>query len=315
MSNSKTERQLNLLFLLLNTVQPIEREAIRARIPGYFNKSNEAFERMFERDKEDLRDLEIPIETVQIDTFHEDLQGYLVRKDKWQMPAQIFSDKDRVLLNIALSAWQDSQFYSAIDEAVNRVGAITDLPFENHFQINNQSNALAMILEAKSSGKCVEFTYLSFKSEEEKLRLVAPWRVFLSSGNSYLVGFDQNIGELRTFKIARMTSAVRISDENVLENAPSGFSAANTISQWQNNLAQPIKVQLEVLPGFAGELRLLANDIELGEDFDTLILMSNDLHELAKSIARNCAGVRVIEPAQLTELVNEFLALVVPNEK
>jgi hypothetical protein len=43
--------------------------------------------------------------------------------------------------------------------------------------------------------------------------------------------------------------------------------------------------------------------------------MSNDLHELAKSIARNCAGVRVIEPAQLTELVNEFLALVVPNEK
>ncbi len=315
MSNSKTERQLNLLFLLLNTVQPIEREAIRARIPGYFNKSNEAFERMFERDKEDLRDLEIPIETVQIDTFHEDLQGYLVRKDKWQMPAQIFSDKDRVLLNIALSAWQDSQFYSAIDEAVNRVGAITDLPFENHFQINNQSNALAMILEAKSSGKCVEFTYLSFKSEEEKLRLVAPWRVFLSSGNSYLVGFDQNIGELRTFKIARMTSAVRISDENVLENAPSGFSAANAISQWQNNLAQPIKVQLEVLPGFAGELRLLANDIDLGEDFDTLILMSNDLHELAKSIARNCAGVRVIEPAQLTELVNEFLALVVPNEK
>ena len=315
MSNSKTERQLNLLFLLLNTVQPIEREAIRARIPGYFNKSNEAFERMFERDKEDLRDLEIPIETVQIDTFHEDLQGYLVRKDKWQMPAQIFSDKDRVLLNIALSAWQDSQFYSAIDEAVNRVGAITDLPFENHFQINNQSNALAMILEAKSSGKCVEFTYLSFKSEEEKLRLVAPWRVFLSSGNSYLVGFDQNIGELRTFKIARMTSAVRISDENVLENAPSGFSAANTISQWQNNLAQPIKVHLEVLPGFAGELRLLANDIDLGEDFDTLILMSNDLHELAKSIARNCAGVRVIEPAQLTELVNEFLALVVTNEK
>ena len=315
MSNSKTERQLNLLFLLLNTVQPIEREVIRARIPGYFNKSHEAFERMFERDKEDLRDLEIPIETVQIDTFHEDLQGYLIRKEKWQMPAQIFSDKDRVLLNIALSAWQDSQFYSAIDEAVNRVGAITDSPFENHFQINNQSNALAIILEAKSSGKCVEFTYLSFKSEEEKLRLVAPWRVFLSSGNSYLVGFDQNIGELRTFKIARMTSAVRISDENVLENAPSGFSAANTISQWQNNLAQPIKVQLEVLPGFAGELRLLANDIDLGKDFDTLILMSNDLHELAKSIARNCAGVRVIEPAQLTELVNEFLALVVPNEK
>jgi predicted DNA-binding transcriptional regulator YafY len=270
---------------------------------------------MFERDKEDLRDLEIPIETVQIDTFHEDLQGYLVRKDKWQMPAQIFSDKDRVLLNIALSAWQDSQFYSAIDEAVNRVGAITDSPFEKHFQINNQSNALAIILEAKSSGKCVEFTYLSFKSEEEKLRLVAPWRVFLSSGNSYLVGFDQNIGELRTFKIARMTSEVRISDENVLENAPSGFSAANAISQWQNNLAQPIKVHLEVLPGFAGELRLLANDIDLGEDFDTLILMSNDLHELAKSIARNCAGVRVIEPAQLTELVNEFLALVVPNEK
>lgn len=315
MSNSKTERQLNLLFLLLNTAQPIEREAIRARIPGYFNKTNEAFERMFERDKEDLRDLEIPIETVQIDTFHEDLQGYLIRKEKWQMPAQIFSDKDRVLLNIALSAWQDSQFYSAIDEAVNRVGAITDLPIEKHFQINKQSSALAMILEAKSSGKCVEFTYLSFKSEEEKFRLVAPWRVFLSSGNSYLVGFDQNIGELRTFKIARMTSAVRISDENVLENAPSGFSAANAISQWQNNLAQPIKVQLEVLPGFAGELRLLANDIHLGKDFDTLVLMSNDLRELGKSIARNCAGVRVIEPAQLTELVNEFLALVDPNEK
>jgi predicted DNA-binding transcriptional regulator YafY len=64
---------------------------------------------MFERDKDDLRDLNIPIETVTIDTFHEDLQGYVIRKDTWLMPKIVLTATERSLLNLAAAAWQEAQ--------------------------------------------------------------------------------------------------------------------------------------------------------------------------------------------------------------
>jgi len=64
MAAERTERLINLVICLLHTRSFISAERLREIIPGYGDAtSDDAFKRMFERDKEDLRDLGIPLET------------------------------------------------------------------------------------------------------------------------------------------------------------------------------------------------------------------------------------------------------------
>ena len=60
----KTERLLNLVIALLSTRMPLSKARIRAAVPQYHGTaSDEAFDRMFERDKDELRELGIPLVT------------------------------------------------------------------------------------------------------------------------------------------------------------------------------------------------------------------------------------------------------------
>jgi proteasome accessory factor B len=307
MSSAKTERQLNLLFLLLNTAQPIEREEIRRRISGYFGKTNEAFERMFERDKDDLRDLNIPIETVTIDTFHEDLQGYVIRKDTWLMPKIVLTATERSLLNLAAAAWQEAQLAGAMNQAVSQLAAKEQITSSFQLDVATQSSAIATILEAKSKNKCIEFTYSSANSNTQESRLVAPWRIFLSSGNSYLIGFDQQKGEQRTFKLARIVGTIKITDEEILEAAPADLSSSEIVANWQGSDENITHVKLDVIPSKAGSLRLQAAQIQIGTDFDRLIIETQNLQLLAKDVARNCSDVKIVEPILLREMVDQIV--------
>ena len=64
MSSAKTERLLNLVICLLSTRRPLTKSQIRQAVPQYAATSGtEAFERMFERDKDELRELGIPLVT------------------------------------------------------------------------------------------------------------------------------------------------------------------------------------------------------------------------------------------------------------
>ena len=64
MSAQKTERLLNLVICLLSTRQFLAKEQIRAAIPQYADcATDEAFDRMFERDKDEVREMGIPLET------------------------------------------------------------------------------------------------------------------------------------------------------------------------------------------------------------------------------------------------------------
>ena len=57
----KIERLLNLVSALLDAEKPLSRQSIRERIPGAYSENDESFRRTFERDKDELRALGIPI--------------------------------------------------------------------------------------------------------------------------------------------------------------------------------------------------------------------------------------------------------------
>src|ERR1700750_2524677 len=83
----RTERLLNLVICLLSTRSWLTKEQIRAAVPQYAEcATSEAFDRMFERDKEDLRELGIPIVTGTHSAWFEDEQGYRIDRGAYARP-------------------------------------------------------------------------------------------------------------------------------------------------------------------------------------------------------------------------------------
>ena len=311
MSDSKTERELNLLFVLLNAKRPIEREEIRKRVPGYFGKSDEAFERAFERDKKMLREtIGAPVKTVQLDKFHDDVFGYTIDQDEWQLPELKLTSKERALLNLASSAWAHTQLGPALADAAHRLGDDSQIQTAVHLDLSRQSEHLEKFLEAQSLGKCVEFTYYSKNSDSVAERLIAPWRIFLSDGNSYLIGFDQQKGERRIFKISRIVGQVLISAEDTIETSPPNLEPAAIISSWQSDLSNLIDATLEINKDQAGELRLLSSSINSGQEKDVVELSQIDQLKLCQLVAKNCDQVKVISPDSLRFEVTNLLAAI-----
>ena len=95
------ERLLNLLAHLLTVARPVTAEDIRRTVAGYDQASDEAFRRMFERDKDLLRSMGVPLETVYTDAWETEL-GYVLKPDDYTLPDPGLTDEERVALWLAL---------------------------------------------------------------------------------------------------------------------------------------------------------------------------------------------------------------------
>ena len=82
---AKLDRLLNLVAALIDTTVPLTADDIRERVPGYSKDSDDAFHRSFERDKDDLRELGIPIETVTVDHLEQPRAGYTILRDRYEL--------------------------------------------------------------------------------------------------------------------------------------------------------------------------------------------------------------------------------------
>src|SRR3954453_4101424 len=80
----KSERLLNLLIMLLVQRHYVSKDRIRSIL--YPDSSTDAFEKMFERDKEELRSLGVPIEVGNMDAYFDDEPGYRIRPDQLALP-------------------------------------------------------------------------------------------------------------------------------------------------------------------------------------------------------------------------------------
>ena len=107
MSAQKTERLINLTLALLATKRYLTKSEIFKAVAGY-SGSPETMERMFERDKDELRSLGIEIEVKGIDPLFEDEQGYLIRSETFQLSENEFSKEELLYLTMAANLWHDS---------------------------------------------------------------------------------------------------------------------------------------------------------------------------------------------------------------
>src|ERR1700724_4540599 len=120
---SKIERLMNLVIALLSTRTYIPAERIRRVVAGYADcPTDEAFSRMFERDKNELRDLGIPLETGRVSRL-DATEGYRIKRDAYALPDIELSADEAAAVAVAVQLWESPALITATQGALLRVRA------------------------------------------------------------------------------------------------------------------------------------------------------------------------------------------------
>ncbi|MBB3733396.1 proteasome accessory factor B [Nonomuraea dietziae] len=195
MSRRKTERLLNLVICLLATRRPLSAEQIRQAVPGYDRDGDEAFQRMFERDKNELREIGIPIE-VHRDPW-EDEPGYRIQREAYELPEITLEPDEAAVLGLAAQVWQRASLAEAASGALLKLragGVATDAgPGEAlELRVDTRDPSFPALWEAVRDRRVVRFDYRPAAGESVRTRTVEPWGVISRRGKWYVAGFDRD---------------------------------------------------------------------------------------------------------------------------
>ncbi len=208
----KSERLLNLLIMLLVQRRPIPKERIREFL--YPDSRPDAFEKMFERDKEELRSLGVPVEVAQVDPLFEDEVGYRIPPDEFALPEVSLTPEEASVVALASRAWQHATMAHATTDAVRKLtaaGIDVDLSVLEIAQPSAASDepVFTTCWEAVCERTAITFDYQRPDADAPTRRRVQPWGVVRTSGRWYLVGFDRDRDAERVFRLDRVVGSVR----------------------------------------------------------------------------------------------------------
>lgn len=203
----RLERLVNLVAALIDTPQPITREQIHQRIDGY-SEDAEAFRRNFERDKDLLRQMGLPLATVPLDPSRPDEVGYQIRREDYELPDAGLDEHELAALRLASAAVQIEGTWGrdATTRALRKLGgAVSDDPSSggaSGLADLPAGDAVAVVFGAVAERRQIRFAY---RGEE---RLVDPWRMSFRRGQWYVAGLDHHRGEERLFRLDRVEGAI-----------------------------------------------------------------------------------------------------------
>ncbi len=216
MSARKSERLLNVLIALLVSRQYVTKQRLREVIEDYRNaSSDEAFEKMFERDKEDLRALGIPIEIGGYDPLFEDEHGYRVVRSAFELPEIALEADEAAVVGLAARVWQHARMASATSDALLKLtaaGVEVDGQALDVLQpvLSADEPSFETFWEAVTSRRPVAFDYRTSTSPTAAPRRLQPWGVVSYASRWYVVGHDLDRGQPRMFRLSRISGDVEL---------------------------------------------------------------------------------------------------------
>jgi proteasome accessory factor B len=209
---SKSERLLNLLIMLLVQRHYIAKDRIRSIL--YPDSTPDGFEKMFERDKEELRSLGVPIEVGQMDAYFEDEPGYRIRPDEFALPEIDLEPDEAAVVGLATKVWQHATLAKATTEAVRKLTAVgvavdvTQLEIAQP-RLSADEPSFDAFWQAVQDRTPLAFDYLRSGQQTPARRHLQPWGVARYSGRWYVVGYDTDRGAERVFRLSRVQGDVR----------------------------------------------------------------------------------------------------------
>ncbi len=225
----RLERLVNLVAALIDAERPLTREELRHRVGGY-SDDPEAFRRNFERDKDVLRQMGMPLVTEVLgDERRDDQAGYRIPRERYELPDPGLTDDELAALRLAASAvrldasWGSDATVSALRKlaaAGGESGVAAPPPTApTRLAELTGGEAVATLFGAIAERRRVRFGYRG------EARTVDPWRISYRRGQWYLSGFDHHRGGERVYRVDRVEDAVRAEGDGDAFERPSGRGA------------------------------------------------------------------------------------------
>jgi len=297
----KSERLINLTIALLATKRFITKSEILKTVEGY-EGSPESKDRMFERDKDDLRSLGIEIEVGTFDPLFNDEAGYRIKQERYQLDLGDVTPLEISLLSLAAQAWQGASLDDAAQRALVKLSSLgiaideANLPHSVPF-LSDEGLDIPKITRAIAEHQILEFTYRNYDLSLESRRVV-PIGLSARSGYWYLAGVDQSIEEVRTFRLDRVIGTFTVKKGPKKFETPENFDSESLFER-----VKSVEATIDVRRGKGTSLRALAASTKSIGEWDQIQIPILDMKTLSALILWHGDDVYVHSPTDLREII------------
>jgi proteasome accessory factor B len=315
MSARRAERLVNLVIALLGTRQFLTAARIRATVPGYeaddgSARADEAFKRMFERDKADLREMGVPLETGRTSVFDTE-DGYRIARADYELPEITLTGEEAAAVGLALRLWDSARLAGPAHSALVKLKAAgVDVDTGRGLPIQPRLDAGEPAFEACYAAardrRVLQFDYQRPDEDAPTRRHVQPWGVVAWHGRWYLGGMDLDRQRPRVFRLSRVVGTPKSEGPAGAFEPPQDVDLAAMVAGQAGG--QETLVVVRARPGTAIGLRRHATSLgPADEGDDRLELRTTEPWALAGQIAAYGADVLVESPTQIRDAVIERL--------
>ncbi len=320
MAISKVERLMNLVIALLSTRGYLTAEKIRSTVAGYSdNPSAEAFSRMFERDKNELRDLGIPLETGKASSYGS-VEGYRINRNAYALPPVDLTSEEAAAVAVATQLWASPELITATQGALLKLRAggveldpdatVSIAAPAGQSGLRGSEGVLGKLLAAVDAGQRVQFPHRPSLTAPYATRTVEPWGVLTERGRWYLVGHDCDREATRVFRLSRIGAEVTPVGPPGAVTPPDGVDlraivAGSVAEVAVTSMASATRATVWVADGRATALRRAGTSTGprqlAGRDGELIELDPGPSDRLVREIAGYGADVVVLEPPALRD--------------
>ena len=316
---AKSERLMNLALCLMNTRRPLSKRELRDSIEAYQEAAEtgheDSFNRMFERDKDDLRELGLVID-VEENPLDGEL-GYLARRDRNRLPEISLDAEEAAALSLAAGVWRQARLAGAASGALHKLRAAGVLAedagsIEHHTalepRIPAREAAFEPLLNAARDRRPVSFGYRKSGASVAEPRSVEPWALECWHGHWYLAGWDRDRKDVRVFRLSRITDRVKSRGGAFTAEVPDHVDVRQHVSRFAGEGATAT-ARIRLRRGAAFPLRTKALQVvAVDADWDELEVPYG--HGLAADLMEFGAAVVVLGPAELrTDVIARLRAV------
>ncbi len=308
-SARKSERLLNLLITLLVSRTYVTKRRLREVIPDYAEAaSDEGFEKMFERDKEDLRALGIPIEVGGFDPLFDDEQGYRIKRDAFELPEMSLEADEAAVVGLAARVWQQAGLASATSAALLKLKAAgVEVDREAldvvQPQVASDEPSFDVFWEGVTTRRQVRFSYRRSDAARPSKRRLQPWGIVSYRSRWYAVGHDLDRDATRLFRLSRVVGEVTFDGPAGAFEVPEGVDLREHAASLAPRSPERVAV-VRARPDRAVGLRQRATAVtDTGDGWDRLEYSFGRFDATADDLASYGPDVVVDDPPDLRDAV------------
>jgi proteasome accessory factor B len=301
---------------------PLSKARIRAAVPQYHGTaSDEAFDRMFERDKDELRELGIPLVTSVIDPVFDDELGYRIDKREYALPEISFEPDEVAALSLAARTWTRASLAGPAASALRKLRAAGVTMDDSSLVgiepvVRTTEEAFEPLRRAVRDRRAVTFGYRK-PDAESSTRHLQPWGLAQWHGRWYLTGYDLDRGAARVFRVGRIDTTVTASGPTGAYDIPEDHDPRVMVDSTQVPTSPPRVATLRVRDGSGNALRRRARVASdgagangangsngvAGDGWSSVEVDFRDVDRLADEVAGYGPEVVAVAPTDLTEAV------------